>query len=196
VTINQLVPINVSFAVPEQDLPAIKKYRASGELHVDVNIPQSSARSVHGTLTFIDNAVNTTTGTILLKATSPNQDHILWPGQFVEVVLTLTTEKNRVLVPSEAVQTGQQGQYLYVIKDDMIAELRNVKPGRVFESWTIIDSGVAPGELVVTDGQLRLVPGAKVEVKNEQMKQEAAAEAQSTQRKNEQSTSAPGTKEH
>jgi multidrug efflux system membrane fusion protein len=196
VTINQLVPINISFAVPEQDLPTIKKYRASGELHVDVNAPQSNTKPLHGTLTFIDNAVNMTTGTILLKATYPNQDHALWPGQFVDVVLTLTTEKDRALVPSEAVQTGQQGQYVYLIKDDMTAELRNVKPGRVYESWTIIDSGVAPGEMVVTDGQLRLVPGAKVEIKNEQKKQETAAEAQSTQRKTEQSTRGADTKEH
>jgi len=166
VTINQLVPINVTFAVPEQDLAAIKQYRASGELHVDVNIPQSGTKPVHGTLTFIDNAVNTTTGTILLKATYPNQDHALWPGQFVDVVLTLTTEKDRVLVPTEAVQTGQQGQYVYVVKDDMAAELRTVKPGRVFEKWTLVDSGVAAGEMVVTDGQLRLVPGAKVEIKS------------------------------
>jgi len=196
VTINQLVPINISFAVPEQDLAAIKKYRASGELHVDVNAPQSNTKPLHGTLTFIDNAVNMTTGTILLKATSPNQNHALWPGQFVDVVLTLTTEKNRVLVPSQAVQTGQQGQYVYVVKDDMTAELRNVMPGRVFEGWTIIDSGVAPGETVVTDGQLRLVPGTKVEIKNEQKKQETAVEAQSTQRKTEQGTKAPATKEH
>ncbi len=166
VTINQLIPINVSFAVPEQDLAAIKRYRSTGELHVDINIPQGGGKPLHGTLTFIDNAVNTTTGTILLKATSPNADHALWPGQFVEVILNLTTEKNRVLVPTEAVQTGQQGQYVYVIKSDMTAELRNVKPSRVFERWTLIDAGVAPGETVVTDGQLRLVPGAKVELKN------------------------------
>ncbi len=179
VTINQLMPINISFAVPEQDLAQIKRYRATGELHVDVNMPQSTTKSVHGTLTFVDNAVNTTTGTILLKATSPNQDHALWPGQFVEVVLTLTTEKNRVLVPSEAIQTGQQGQYVYVINGDMASELRVVKPGRVYDKWTLIDAGVAPGETVVTDGQLRLVPGAKVEIKGakqEEAKSDAKAE--------------------
>ena len=186
VTINQLVPINISFAVPEQDLQAIKKYRSTGELHVDVSIPQGASSPLHGTLTFIDNAVNTTTGTILLKATSPNQAHILWPGQFVDVVLTLTTEKNRVLVPSQAVQTGQQGQYVYVIKDDMTADLRMVRPGRVFESWTLIDSGVAPGEMVVTDGQLRLVPGTRVEIKNakrEEEKQDKKAEAKAEPKK-------------
>jgi len=183
VTINQLVPVNVTFAVPEQDLAAIKRYRASGELHVEVNMPQDNAKPVRGTLTFIDNAVNTTTGTILLKATVPNQDHALWPGQFVDVVLTLTREKNRVLVPSEAVQTGQQGQYVYVIKDDMTVELRVVKPGRVFGSWTVIDTGVAPGEMVVTDGQLRLVPGVKVEIKNAKQEEEKKPEAKTESKK-------------
>ena len=109
--------------------------------------------------------MDTTTGTIRLKGTFANQDRRLWPGQFVDVILTLTTERNRVVVPSQAVQTGQQGQYVYVIKDDMTAELRVVTPGRTYETWTIIDKGVAAGEKVVTDGQLRLVPGSKVEIK-------------------------------
>ena len=130
-------------------------------------IPGDEKRMVQGELTFIDNAVDTTTGTIKLKGTFANKDERLWPGLFVDVILTLTTERNRVVVPSRAVQTGQQGQYVYVIKqDDMSAELRPVTPGRTYESWTIIDKGVAPGERVVTDGQLRLVPSAKVELKN------------------------------
>ena len=178
VTINQITPINVTFSVPEQNLMDIKKHRAAGDLLVQVSIPQSGLKPLSGTLTFIDNAVNTQTGTIMLKATFPNQDRSLWPGQFVDVVLTLAMEKNRVIVPSEAVQTGQQGQYIYVVKDDMTAELRNVKAGRVFDAWTLIDSGVAAGDKVVTDGQLRLVPGAKVEIKNEKTKQELATEAQ------------------
>ena len=165
VTINQIAPIYVTFSVPEQELANIKRYQASGELHVDAILPQSTARPVAGRLTFIDNRVNTQTGTILLKATFPNQNHALWPGQFVDVVLTLTTEPNRVVVPTEAVQTGQQGQYVYVIKEDMTAELRIVTAGRPFDGKTIIEKGVATGEKVVTDGQLRLVPGAKVEIK-------------------------------
>jgi multidrug efflux system membrane fusion protein len=109
--------------------------------------------------------VDRTTGTIRLKGTFANADLRLWPGQFVDVILTLAIEPDRVLVPTEAVQTGQQGQYVYVIKDDMTAELRVVMPGRVHERWTIIEKGVSAGEKIVTDGQLRLVPGAKVEIK-------------------------------
>ncbi len=180
VTINQLVPINVSFAVPEQDLAAIKKYRASGELHVEAGVPQSGSKPVDGTLTFIDNAVNTQTGTILLKATFPNREHALWPGQFVDIVLTLTTEQGRTVVPSPAVQTGQQGQFVFVVKNDQTADLRIVTPVRVFDGMTVVEKGVAPGETVVTDGQLRLVPGAKVEIKGaapEAVKEEKKPEA-------------------
>jgi len=172
VTINQITPIYVTFSVPELDLAYTTRYQASGDLHVDVSVPQNSKKPVKGSLTFIDNKVNTTTGTIMLKATFANQDRALWPGQFVDVVLTLTTERDRVVVPSQAVQTGQQGQYVYVIKDDMTAELRVVKPGRMYGELTVIDTGIAAGEKVVTDGQLRITPGVKVEIKP------SAAEAQ------------------
>ncbi len=174
VTINQISPINVSFSVPEQELPAVKRYQASGELAVEARIPQNGEHTSRGTLTFIDNAVNTTTGTILLKATFPNSDHLLWPGQFVDVVLTLAVEKGRTVVPSQAVQTGQQGQYVFVIKDDRTAEMRPVAPVRMYEDSTVLEGGVKPGELVVTDGQLRLTPGAKVEIKNDIEKQASA----------------------
>jgi len=164
-TINQIVPTYVTFTVPEQNLSDIKKYTAMKELKVDAIIPGDEKRPAHGELTFIDNAVDKTTGTIKLKGTFANSDRRLWPGQFVDVILTLTTEPNRVVVPSSAVQTGQQGYYVYVIKDDMSAELRVVMPGRTHENWTVIDKGIAVGEKVVTDGQLRLVPGTKVEIK-------------------------------
>ncbi|HWR72901.1 MAG TPA: efflux RND transporter periplasmic adaptor subunit [Nitrospirota bacterium] len=180
VTINQISPILVTFSVPEQDLAVVKKHRASGGLTVEA-APQGAARPASGTLSFIDNAVNTSTGTILLKAVFPNRERTLWPGQFVDVSLTLTTERDRIVVPPEAVQTGQQGQYVYVIKDDMTADLRVVTPGRSYQNWTIIDKGVEAGEKVVTDGQLRLVPGAKVEIKNEKAKQDPATEPQRTQ---------------
>jgi membrane fusion protein, multidrug efflux system len=183
VTINQVTPIYVTFSVPEQELPNIKRYQASGDLHVEVSLPQGTGRPIKGSLTFIDNKVDTTTGTILLKATFPNQDHALWPGQFVDVVLTLTTERDRVVVPSPAVQTGQQGQYVYVIKDDMTAELRVVTPGRTYQSWVIIDKGIAAGEMVVTDGQLRIVPGAKVEIKNAPSREGASTKSQMTNTK-------------
>jgi len=194
VTINQITPIYVTFSVPEQDLANIKRYQASGELHVEVSTPQGNKKPVKGALTFIDNKVNTATGTIMLKATFANQDRALWPGQFVDVVLTLTTERDRVIVPTQAIQTGQQGQYVYVIKDDLTAELRVVTPGRLYDDWTVIDKGVAAGEMVVTDGQLRLVPGAKVEIKNEKAKQDSATEAQSTQSKTEKNTETPAPK--
>jgi membrane fusion protein, multidrug efflux system len=193
-TVNQIMPIYVTFSIPEQNLSDVKRYADSGDLHVEAVIPGNEKRTAQGELTFIDNAVDKTTGTIKLKGTFPNRDERLWPGLFVDVILTLTTERNRVVVPSQAVQTGQQGQYVYVIKPaDMTAELRLVTAGRTYESWTIIEKGIAPGERVVTDGQLRLVPGAKVEIKNEQKKEESAAEAQSTQRKTDQSTKATGT---
>jgi multidrug efflux system membrane fusion protein len=194
VTINQITPIYVTFSVPEQDLANIKKYQTSGDLHVDVNIPQSGNKPIKGSLTFIDNKVNTTTGTIMLKATFANQDRVLWPGQFVDVVLTLTTERNRVVIPTQAVQTGQQGKYVYVIKDDLTAELRVVTPGRLYGDWTIIDKGIAAGEKVVTDGQLRITPGVKVEIKNEKAKQNPATEVQSTQSNTHKSTEAQAPK--
>jgi multidrug efflux system membrane fusion protein len=137
---------------------------------VEAVIPGDEAHPARGRLTFIDNEVDKTTGTIRLKATFDNSDRRLWPGQFADVVLTLTTEHGRTVVPSQAVQTGQQGRYVYVIGDDMTAELRVVTPGRSYQKWTIVDKGVSAGERVVTEGQLRLTPGARVEIKNETSK--------------------------
>lgn len=167
VTINQITPIYVTFSAPEQDLPNIKRFQASGDLHVEARVSEGGGRPVAGRLTFIDNKVNTQTGTILLKATFTNQDHALWPGQFVEVLLTLTTERNRTVIPAPAVQTGQQGQFVFVVKDDKTVEMRPVTVARTVDRWAVIEKGVQPGEVVVTDGQLRLVPGAKVEVKTD-----------------------------
>ncbi len=178
VTINQIAPIFVSFSVPEQDLAAIKKYKTSGELEVSAVITQGGSKPSKGSLTFIDNKVNTSTGTILLKATFPNQDRSLWPGQFADVVLTLTVEKNRTVVASQAVQTGQQGQYVYVVKEDMTAELLPVEIARTYEDRAVIEKGVKPGEQVVIDGQLRLTPGAKVEIKNAPSKEGASTKSQ------------------
>ena len=119
-----------------------------------------------GKLSFIDNAVDATTGTITLKALFPNQNRTLWPGQFVTVAVTLQQRPNAVVVPSQAVQTGQRGQYVYVVKEDRSVEMRPVKVGESVDQQSIIDSGVAPGETVVTDGQIRLTPKSHVEVKN------------------------------
>ncbi len=164
-TINQIAPIYVTFSIPEQNLSDIKKYTASGELKVEAIIPGDD-EPAWGHLTFIDNTVDRTTGTIRLKGTFKNSDRRLWPGQYVDVILTLTTERDRVVVPSQAVQTGQQGQYVYVIREDMTVEVRSVTPQRIYESWTVIAKGVFAGEKVVTDGQLRLAPGVKVEIKS------------------------------
>jgi multidrug efflux system membrane fusion protein len=163
VVIAQIRPIYVSFAVPEQHLTAIKKYRAEGTLKLEA-VLDGGGRVVVGAVTFMNNTVDPTTGTIQLKATFQNADHALWPGQFVDVALTLTTER-AVLVPTQAVQAGQQGAFVFVVKPDSTVESRPVKVGRRLAREVIIEQGVKAGEQVVTDGQLRLVPGARVEIK-------------------------------
>lgn len=175
VTINQISPIDVEFAVPEQQLPEIKKRMAARPLDVMAVLKDEPGQPLDGRLTFIDNAVDPTTATIKLKATFTNQDRRLWPGQFVDVVLTLSKEPNAIVVPSQAVQTGQNGQFVFIVKSDMTAQVRNVNIGRSDGQQTIITSGLKPGETVVTDGQLRLTDGAKVEIKNQQTKMAQAA---------------------
>jgi len=166
VTINQIEPVNVMFAVPEAQLGDVKRFMREGKLKVQSVIPTEPDKPLEGHLQFVDNAVDAATGTIKLKATFANKDRRLWPGQFVDVVLTLTQQSNAVVVPSQAVQTGQAGQYVYVIKEDMTAESRPVTVGRTVRGQTVIEKGVAPGERVVIDGHLRLVPNAKVELKS------------------------------
>jgi len=166
VVITQITPIYVGFSVPEKELPEIKKYMASGELKVEVRIPESGIKPVSGKVAFVDNAVNTETGTILLKAVFPNGDTTLWPGQFVNVVLTLTTMPNAVLVPSQAVQVGQIGPHLFIVKPDHTANLVTVVVGRTYNGETVVEKGISPGDTVVTDGQLQLLSGKKVEIKN------------------------------
>ncbi|OGP86132.1 MAG: efflux transporter periplasmic adaptor subunit [Deltaproteobacteria bacterium RBG_16_54_11] len=166
ITINQIRPIYVAFSVPEQNLPEIKKYRTAGKsLKVEAFLQNDATGAEQGVLTFIDNTVDKTTGTILLKGTFSNKKKRLWPGQFVNVILTLTTQPNALIVPSQAVQTGQQGQFVFVIKPDLTVEARPVVVNRTINNDAIIDQGLKAGERVVTDGQLQLVPGAKVEIK-------------------------------
>ena len=165
-TINQIHPIYVEFAVPEQYLPEIKKQMADKPLTVSAMYENLAGQPPQGELTFIDNAVDTTTGTILLKATFANQDNALWPGQFVQVTMTLSELTNAVAVPSQAVQTGQNGQFIYVVKPDQTVEEQPVKIGIVYNGETVIASGLQAGETVVTDGQLRLAPGVKVNFKS------------------------------
>ena len=164
VVIAQVHPIYVSFAVPQQNLTAIKQYSAAGPVTVRATAP-GAAKPAVGHLTFVNNTVDPTTGTIQLKATFDNAENVLWPGQYVEVVLTLTTEP-AVVVPSQAVQPGQQGPYVFVVKPDLTVQPRALELGRRLATETIITKGLAPGEKVVTDGQLRLVPGARVEIKS------------------------------
>ncbi len=165
VIVNQIQPIYVTFSVPEQYIPEIKKYMSNGEIIVQAFITKDENNPEEGILTFVDNTVDVSTGTIKMKGTFANREKHLWPGQFVDVVLTLTTQPNAVVVPSSAIQAGQKGQYVFVIKNDLSVEDRIITVGRILNSETVIEKGLQAGERVVTDGQLRLVPGAKVEIK-------------------------------
>ena len=178
IVINQLAPIYVTFAVPGRYLGEIRRFQAQRPLGVSAVAPGSvgpeipsgdasgaeaaSAAAARGTLTFIDNSVDATTGTIRLKATFPNSDGQLWPGAFVRVTLDLTSQADAVVVPTTAVQTSQDGQFIYVVKPDRTVEMRPVRMDRQQGGEAVIASGLAAGEEVVTDGQLRLVPGARI----------------------------------
>jgi membrane fusion protein, multidrug efflux system len=165
VTINQIEPIYVSFSIPEQQLAELKQYSNTKSLKVDA-APQGSTLHFQGRLTFIDNSVDLTTGTIKLKATFDNAAHALWPGQFADVNLTLKSQPNAIVVPTAALQTSQSGTYVYVVDQDLTAKQQPVKVGWNVGEDTVIASGLQPGERVVTDGQLRLTPGAKVDIKS------------------------------
>jgi multidrug efflux system membrane fusion protein len=165
VTLNRTQPIHVAFAVPAQLLAAIQR-RTRSEISVVATPPGGGGAPVTGRLSFIDNTVDTSTSTVLLKATFDNRDDRLWPGMFVDVTVTLGEEPDRVVCPAAAVQTGQQGTYVFVVDDDKKVELRAVKVNRADDENAVIDEGLEGGETVVTDGQLRLVPGATVEIKN------------------------------
>jgi multidrug efflux system membrane fusion protein len=164
VTINQIMPVYVSFSVPEEYLSQIRHYAEEGTLAVEAELPNQEGNSFRGKLTFINNTVDESTGTILLKATFPNHGKNLWPGQFVNVTLTLATTNNALVLPSQAVQRGQQGDYVFVVKPDMTVELRSIQVGQNFNGHTLIRTGIEAGDKVVTDGQLRLFPGARVEI--------------------------------
>jgi membrane fusion protein, multidrug efflux system len=165
VVINQIHPIYVSFSVPEQNLPDIKKYyRATGGLRVITRLPRQQETLATGDLSFVNNTVDMTTATIQLKATFANMDNALWPGQFLDVSLVLTS-RTAVVVPSQAIQPGQKGPYVFVVKPDMTVESRPVVPGTRLGAETVIEQGVRGAERIVTDGQLRLIPGAKIEIR-------------------------------
>ncbi len=166
VVINRIHPIDIRFSVPEARLPGIRAAMREGSLHVEALPQHDGSEPVEGKLTFVDNAVDTATGTIMLKASFDNRDSRLWPGQFVDVVLTLGIQKDAVVVPSQAVVRSQSGQYAYVVKDDSTVESRDVTVDRTIGQESVISSGLEPGETVVTDGQLRLTPGAEVTIRS------------------------------
>ncbi|MBW8861811.1 MAG: efflux RND transporter periplasmic adaptor subunit, partial [Acidobacteria bacterium] len=175
VSINRITPVYVTFAIPESMLPQFMQYMAAGTIRVEAHAPNDAGRASVGRIDFIDIAVDSTTGTIKVKGTFPNEDRKLTPGQFVNVNVTLTTDATATVVPSAAVQSGQQGTYVYVIKSDNTAELRPVTVARTHGDDSIIRTGVKPGETIVTDGQLRLVPGSRVSVKGGRGNSEKAA---------------------
>ena len=164
--INQIDPIYVAFSVPEQYLGTIKRYMAAGKLRVEAVVPNDEVPRGEGFISFVDNAIDPATGTIKLKGTFTNRERRLWPGQFANVVLTLTEEPNAIIVPSQAIQTGQQGPYVFIVKPDLTVESRAVVVGRTTDGETVIQTGLRADEKVVTDGQIRLYPGARVEIKS------------------------------
>ena len=165
VIINQVNPIFVNFAVPQQFWPDIKKYMAQGKLHVKATVPRDTGAAEDGTISFVDNAVDPTTGTIHLRATFTNSENRLWPGLFVNIILTLSEQRDAIIVPAQAIVEGEKGPFVYIVKSDKRVEPRTVVTDRTVDGETVIEKGLQPGETVVTDGQTRLQPNARVEVK-------------------------------
>jgi membrane fusion protein, multidrug efflux system len=168
VSINQLRPIRIGFSIPENRLSQVRKYSASHRLEVNARSTGTSAdESVKGLLTFVDNEVDPATGTVALKAEFPNEQGLLWPGQFVNVDIILDMESGALTVPAGALVTGQDGTFVFVVGQDKKAEKRSVRLNRTLDDTAVIDEGLMEGETVVTDGQMRLVPGASVEIKSD-----------------------------
>lgn len=162
VVINQIQPIDVSFSIPERFLDRLRRAERTNPIAVNVFKPETDKPFATGTLIFVNNAIDTNTGTIQLKGRFENGDGMLVPGQFVNVSMTLATLRNVLAVPSEAVQVGQRGRYVFVVKADRTVERRDVRVGAAADGKIAIEAGLAAGEEVVTDGQLRLFPGARV----------------------------------
>jgi multidrug efflux system membrane fusion protein len=166
VVINRVSPIGVLFTVPQEYLPDIRKYLATGPLRVQATVPNNPGPPEVGSLVFVDNAVDTTTGTIRLRAMFDNPRHTLWPGLYVNTLMTLAQQANATVVPAQAITAGQQGPFVYVVQPDGTVAARPVSSSRTVEGLAVVDKGVEAGEAVVTDGQVRLVPGSKVQIKN------------------------------
>ncbi len=168
VTINQLSPIYVTFSLPEKRLAELKRAMAARQLKIEAVIPNEPGATEVGSISFLDNAVNPATGTIKLKGVFPNKSRKLWPGQFIDVLITLAARQNALVIPTSAIQTSQQGEFVYVVKQDNKVEVRPVTATAVAGEETVVEKGLAAGETVVVDGQLRLTPGATVEAKEKE----------------------------
>ena len=160
--VNQVQPIYVTFHVPQRYLPEVRERMAVGKVQVEATMPNDAGGPARGELTFVDNSISTSTGMIQLRGTFANEDEVLWPGQFVNVVMTLYQRPHAIVVPSQAIQTGQQGQFVFVVREDMTAESRPVTVGPSAGNESVIEKGLQAGEKVVTDGQLRLTSGVHV----------------------------------
>jgi len=162
VVINQVTPVQVAFGIPERQLALLKQHLAQNTLRVEAKSQGDTGQPAVGRIAFVDNSVDQTTGMIRIKGTFANGDRRLWPGQFVNVVTMLATDPEALVVPSVAIQSGQQGAYVFVVKDDRTVELRPVAVARTNGNESIVEKGLKDGETVVTDGQLRLVPGSRI----------------------------------
>jgi multidrug efflux system membrane fusion protein len=162
ITVSRVEPVLVTFSVPAMHLSTIKQHMAGGHLPVTATPQDANAEPAEGTLSFIDSAVDMTTDTIKLKGTFTNSDRRLWPGQFARVTLRLATLPHAIVVPSQAVQTGQDGQYVFVVKDDSTVEQRTITAGQRVADDVVVEKGLKVGETVITEGQLRLEPGTRV----------------------------------
>jgi multidrug efflux system membrane fusion protein len=163
-TVNQIRPINVQISVAEKDLPDLRSHADKGRLPVHATFPGKDAPASTGVLTVINNAVDTTTGMITVQAEFPNENRALWPGQFVEASVVLTIEQDKVLLPSDALMETQDGLSAFVVSPQKTVEMRKIKAGRKIGDQTVIESGVAPGDMVITSGQIKLFPGAPVNI--------------------------------
>jgi membrane fusion protein, multidrug efflux system len=165
IVLNQINPVYAAFYVPDVDLPLIQKFqRQYGPLTTHIYLNGDYSNLYEGKLTLIDNQVDEATGAIYMKATLPNDEHALWPGEFADVRIVLWIEKNAILVPTQALQLGQKGYYAYVVAKDNTAELRNIEIGNRYEEYTLVKSGIQPTDTVVLEGQLNLYPGAKIQI--------------------------------
>jgi multidrug efflux system membrane fusion protein len=165
VQLNQISPIYVTFSIPETSLEEVRRF-STGSLRVLASPKRPSGNPAEGKLTFIDNGVDTQTGMVKLKASFRNKDRRLWPGEFVDVVMNLSVHRNALVVPTKAIQTGQQGEYVYVVTSQDIAEARPVKTFGIYQNLTLVSTGLTAGERVVVNGQLRVAPNGRVVVQS------------------------------